>query len=95
VGAAERREPPDFLDPGLAPGEREELGRLARRLEGERPVPRPAFRGGLRRRLLAQLGQAPSRPRRLRLLVTAYTASGLALLAFAAIGLVGAGPFAA
>jgi len=37
--------------------------------------------------------QAP--PRRLRLLIAAYAGSGVLLLAIAAIGVAGAGPFAA
>ena len=68
---------------------------VAERLEAERPIPAASFRGTLRRRLLSDLEREPSRPQRLRLLITAYAGSGLALLAVAAVGLAGAGPFAA
>ena len=64
---------------------------VARRLEAERPVPRAAFRGELRRHLVSDETRSP---RRLRLLVAAYSGSGLALLAVAAIGVAGGGPLA-
>ena len=70
-----------------------DLAQLEARLEVARPVPRAAFRGELRRRLAAQGASRPA-TRRLRLLITAYAGSGAALLAIAAIGVVGAGPFA-
>jgi hypothetical protein len=70
------------------PDERE----LEARLRAERPLPSAAFRGDLRRALLDS--PHASRPRRLRLLVTAYAGSGLALLLVAAVGLAGAGPLA-
>lgn len=73
----------------------EEHERLAHRLETERPVPGAAFRGDLRRRLLNLGSASVARPRRLKLLISAYAASGLGLLAIAAVGLAGAGPFAA
>jgi hypothetical protein len=75
--------------------ENRELDRLIRRLDAERPVPRAAFRGELRRHLLESLDARPAPPRRLRLLIAAYGGSGLALLAIAAIGVAGTGPFAA
>lgn len=68
---------------------------LATRLESERPVPHPAFRGELRRHLLALADRRRSAPARLRLAITAYAGSGAALLAVAAAGLAGIGPFAA
>lgn len=71
----------------------EALRSLAERLARERPVPRAAFRGELRRRLLGA-GMPFSRPRRLRLLIAAYAGSGTAVLAVAAVGLAGVGPFA-
>ena len=68
-----------------------DLDPVARRLEGERRVPAPGFRGELRRRLLAsEATEVP--PRRLRLLVAAYAGSGTLLFAIAAIGLAGVGP---
>lgn len=70
------------------PEERE----LEARLRSERPIPRPAFRGDLRRALLAS--PHASRPRLLRLLIGAYAGSGAALLLVAVIGLAGAGPLA-
>jgi hypothetical protein len=72
-----------------------DLDAIAARLESERPVPRAAFRGDLRRRLVARpAGRRLSRRGALAL-VTAYASSGLALLAIAAIGVAGAGPLAA
>jgi hypothetical protein len=65
------------------------------RLETERPVPRAAFRGELRRTLLAGAERRPTAPTRLRLIIAAFASSGTALLAIAAIGLAGAGPLAA
>jgi hypothetical protein len=73
-------------------GENEEI---AERLRAERPVPSAAFRGELRRRVLLADRRRPVRPRRLRLLVTAYAGSGALLLAIAAIGLAGVGPLSA
>jgi hypothetical protein len=72
------------------------LDSIAERLERERPVPRAAFRGGLRRHLLgeprARQQHLPARP---RLLVCAYAGSGTLLMAIAAIGLLGVGPLSA
>jgi hypothetical protein len=65
---------------------------VAARLRAERPVPRPQFRGDLRRALIAQRG--PRRPRRLHALIAAYAGSGLCLLAVAAVGVAGVGPLA-
>lgn len=72
-----------------------DLEAIAERLDAERPIPRAGFRGELRRRVLRSPRTHEARPRRLQLLITAYASSGLALLAVAAIGLAGAGPFAA
>jgi hypothetical protein len=82
------------LDPALDSKECHELARVARRLERERPVPRPAFRGSLGRRLSRMLEPDRAPPRRLRLLIGAYAGSALALLAAAAIGVAGVGPLA-
>jgi hypothetical protein len=80
----------ELLDPKMGPAERKRLLETARLLERDRPVPRPAFRGELARRLRAR---SPS-PQRLRLLIGAYAGAGLALLAVVAVGLAGAGPLA-
>ena len=72
----------------------EEIDPIAERLERERLVPTDAFRGELRRHLAAEAGARPRAPRRLRLLITAYAGRGVVLLAIAAVGLAGVGPFA-
>lgn len=78
----------------LEPGAPEELIRMAERLDRERPVPAAAFRGALRRRLLA--GGAPhARPARLRLLIAGYASAGSALLAIGAASAAGIGPLGA
>lgn len=83
------------LGDDVPPEQRDALLSLAEALERERPLPTPAFRSALRRRLLADATGSPVAPRRLRALVTACAGSGAALLAIAAIGVAGAGPFAA
>ena len=80
---------PDDFEPGIPADEREQLERLASRLVADRPVPRPAFRGELRRSIV----RAP-RPRRMRLRVVAYLVSGAALLAISALGVNDVGPLA-
>jgi hypothetical protein len=89
---------PHELDPILPPEQRDDLVRLAERLESDRPLPGPTFRGNLRRRLFGTSSQPRSRPSaataRFRLWVAGYTAAGTLCLAVAAIGLVGVGPFA-
>jgi hypothetical protein len=50
----------DALTPDVDPEEAEALARIARRLQVQRPVPRAAFRGDLRRWLLAQPGRRPA-----------------------------------
>lgn len=70
------------------------LANLAERLERERPVPSAAFRAELRRRLTAP-SRLPIHSRHHRALAAAYITLGLLLLAVAAVGLVGTGPFAA
>jgi hypothetical protein len=69
-----------------------ELADMGEHLLRSRPVPAAAFRGDLRRRLMADRG--PRRPQRLWLRVAATSGSGLVLLAVAAIGVLGAGPLA-
>jgi hypothetical protein len=80
----------DILDDTLRPAERVALLETADLLEQARPVPRPAFRGRLARRL----GARPSSPERIRMLIGAYAGSGLLLLAVTAVGLAGLGPLA-
>jgi hypothetical protein len=65
---------------------------IEKRLKGARPGPSSAFNSELRHHLLNAAG-GPS-PERLRLLIVVYAASGLLLLAIAAIGLASAGPLA-
>jgi hypothetical protein len=86
----------DELRPYVDLSEAEAIDRTGERLFSERPVPRAAFRAELRAHLGEELGSARSawRPRRLRVLVSAYAGSGLVLLLVAAIGLAGAGPLA-
>ena len=69
------------------------LDEIARRLEAERRMPRPAFRGDLRRLLVAS-SERPLALGRVRRLVFAYAGSGFCLLAVAAVGLAGVGPLA-
>jgi hypothetical protein len=78
----------DF-DPSSPADELDQLDQLASRLVADRPVPRAAFRGELRRRVV----RTPH-ARRVRLRVVAYLASGIALLAIAALGVNDVGPLA-
>jgi hypothetical protein len=80
-------------DPNTEPLSPREL-ELEQRLHDQRPLPHPGFRSMLRNRLLTHAGTAPMRPRRLRLLIATYASGGLMLLAFAAVGVLGAGPLA-
>ena len=83
-------------DAASVPEEDEEVARVASALEAGGPVPSLSFRAALRRHLLDRaLGRHGAEPARVRLLIAAYAGSGLALLAIAMIGVVGAGPFAA
>lgn len=77
------------------PEERESLIALAARLEHERPVCAPGFRGELRRSLLGTAQSRSSRPERLRGLILAYAGSGAVMLLIAALGVGGIGPLAA
>jgi len=77
----------------LEPGAPEELIRLAERFEQARPVPSAAFRGDLRRRLLAgRLALPHPRPARLRLLIGGYAGAGSMLLLAGAASAGGLGP---
>lgn len=69
--------------------EREALVALTLRLEATRPSPSPTFRAELRQRLLPRRLPAPSH----RALAGAYGLAGALLLALAAAGLAGIGPF--
>lgn len=77
------------LPPELDEGEREALVALALRLEATRPSPSTAFREELRQRLLPRRLPPASR------LAAAYAVAGSLLLALAAAGLAGIGPFGA
>ena len=86
------------LPPEMEKSENEALVGLGMRLQMQRPIPNPAFRGDLRRRLLGTSNDPgetlqPS-ARMIRVRVASYLASGLLLLTIAALGLTGAGPFA-
>jgi hypothetical protein len=85
---------PRDLSDDLEAGAPDDLIRLAERLDRERPVPSAAFRGSLRRRLLAG-GAAHARPARLRLLITGYAGAGCALLIVGAVSAAGLGPLGA
>jgi hypothetical protein len=92
---SENRRIENDLDPSLSAGERQVLGELGRHLLANRPVPRASFRGELRRLLAADAEPRVMRPARLRLLVALHAGSGFLLLAVAAAGRAGTGPFAA
>jgi hypothetical protein len=81
----------------VSPSERARLAAVADRLERDRPVPRAAFRGDLRRLLVkgGDRARRAARANRWRVLVATYSGLGALLLAVAAIGLAGAGPFGA
>jgi hypothetical protein len=86
------------LESGISAEERDRLAAVSQRLERDRPLPRAAFRGDLRRRLLSGRrggSEAAVAPGRWRILVATYSGLGALLLAVAAIGLAGAGPFSA
>ncbi len=90
--------PPDRhsedLPPDLPAAEAELLAATAKALEDARPLPRPEFRGQLRRELTeGRRRRAWERQARWQPLAASYAAIGAALLAVAAIGLTGAGPF--
>ena len=74
-------------------GDRRQLDALGDVLRRGRPVPSAAFRGELRRRLISAPARS-ARPRYLWALVAGSASVGSALLAFAAVGVAGTGPFA-
>ena len=67
---------------------------LAQRLTAMRPVPAPAYRGALRRRLVA-LGPPAARPANLGRLTALHAGGGLVLLLIGALSVAGIGPLAA
>jgi hypothetical protein len=81
------------LEPGLQGEERHELVSLAVRLAEQRPVPSAGLRSRIRSKLLG--GRAAVPRSRIAGLIFGYAASGAVLLAIAAVGLAGIGPFAA
>jgi hypothetical protein len=89
---------PHELDPILPPEQRGDFVRLSERLEADRPIPGPTFRGNLRRRLIGNASQPRHLPSaataRFRHWAASYIAAGTLCLAVAAIGLAGVGPFA-
>jgi hypothetical protein len=81
-------DPHDIRD-DLEPGADEEILRLAERLRAGRPLPHPAFRGELGRRLQAR---SPRIRARVRLQIAGYATSGGLLLLIGAISASGTGP---
>src|SRR5262245_10599039 len=79
------------LDADISGREREDLLSFAVQLAEDRPVPRAGMRSAIRSRLLS--GGRSASPSRIRALIYAYGSSGAVLLAVAAAGLVGLGPF--
>jgi hypothetical protein len=83
---------------GIDDAERAKLSEMSERLVQGRPVPSAAFRGALRARLSPRrgvlAGERWSAVGRWRVLAATYSGLGVLLLAVAAIGLAGAGPFA-
>jgi hypothetical protein len=75
--------------------EDQDITGISERLQNERPVPRAAFRGDLRRHLMVARPSRRSARQRVGVLIGAYAASGAVLLAIAAIGLAGVGPLSA
>jgi hypothetical protein len=79
----------------IEPGDPNATDSIDARLRSERPTTDPAYREGLRRRLLALDPGGASRPRHLGTLIAAYAACGSILLAVAVLGVLGSGPLAA
>jgi hypothetical protein len=85
----------DDFEPGVDEGERRQLVRLSDQLERDRPVPRPSFRGSLRRSLLMPTRGEGATATRFRVWIAGYAAAGGLCLLVTAIGIAGVGPFAA
>jgi hypothetical protein len=81
---------PDDIRSDLGPDVPEDIALLAVRLREERPLPTPAFRGQLRRRLQGRTRQLA--PGRLRGLIAGYAAAGTVLLIVGTISAAGIGP---
>jgi hypothetical protein len=83
----------DDLPTECSADERGELARIAASFQSQRPVPAPAFRGELRRRLVTGRTHR-ALPRRVYIRRRAYGSLfiGGALLSIAAAGLAGIGP---
>ena len=82
---------PRAIGDDLEPGTPEDLLRLAERLQQDRPLPSPVFRGELRRRLEARSRRVPTTAR-VRVLIARYASAGTLLLLIGAISAAGAGP---
>ena len=82
----------DFDDILEGHQEHAELDGIARMLQSQRPLPSPAFRGELARRLRGPAVQPTVRLVRARAI--AMAAAGVLLLASAGIGVAGQGPLA-
>lgn len=82
------------LRPYVDRSDADAVNETADRLVRSRPVPRAGFRAELRTQLLERERQSPRawRPKNLKAAIFAYAASGLALLAVAALGTTGSGP---
>lgn len=72
----------------------EQMVALALRLEAEAPSVSPGFRVELRRQLIGERDHRPVRTPSRGTMALAYAVCGAFLLLIAAVGLVGAGPFA-
>jgi hypothetical protein len=78
--------------------EREALVAIAARLEAGRPLPRPGLRSAIRSGLVQRGRPRAARraaPRSVGALIAGYAGAGALLLAIAALGVAGMGPFAA
>ena len=86
----------DDLETDFSERERAALGHTVSRLGVERPVPGAAFRGSLRRRLVAGAQRAAPTlgPAKTRWLAFGSLTVGAALLAIAGVGVADAGPLA-
>ncbi len=82
------------LPPDADPTEAAALLRIADRLARQRPVPRAAFRGDLRRSLAGMRDERPP-PARLRMLIAVTGGLGTTLMLVGALSVVGLGPLAA
>lgn len=76
------------------PSDKEDLESTAELLRGSRPIPAPAFRGDLKRRLMGERGAAAD-PRGSLGLAFGFGSLGSLLLLVATLGVIGLGPLAA